>query len=232
MMNQKILVIDDDPFIIQLIETTLKQEGYDVVFASSGREGLRMLADIRPQLTILDVVMPDMDGWETCARIREVSAVPIIMLTARSSREDVVRGLRAGADDYLIKPFHPEELTARVIALMRRLSMPQIKETAPLRFGNDELVIDPINRQVVISGTPVSLTPKEFDLLLFMAYRAGRVLRSEFIFENVWSYDTDANIENVKWYVWRLRKKIEKRPAKPRFIITERGVGYRFVPHY
>ncbi|MDM8520750.1 response regulator transcription factor [Anaerolineales bacterium HSG6] len=231
-MFQRIVVIDDDPFILQLIEQTLEQEEYEVTFASSGLEGLRVVTDTKPHLVILDIMMPDIDGWETCARIRELSHVPILMLTALGSREDIIRGLSTGADDYLPKPFHPEILLARVTALLRRSSLPAMAEAAPLRFGHGELVIDPINRQVYFVGERLNLTPKEFELLLFFANRAGRVLSTEHIFENVWSFDAEANTENVKWYVWRLRKKIEKGTGKPKYIVTERGIGYRFVPHY
>jgi len=224
---QRIVVIDDDPFILQLVEQTLEQEEYEVTFASSGLEGLRIVTDTKPHLVILDIMMPDIDGWETCARIRELSHVPIMMLTALGSRKDIIQGLNAGADDYLSKPFHPEMLLARVAALLRRASLPAVNEAAPLRFGHGQLVIDPKYRQVFFVGERLNLTPKEYDLLLFLANHAGRVLNNEYIFENVWSFDADANVENVKWYIWRLRKKI-----KPKYIITERGVGYRFVPHY
>ena len=154
------------------------------------------------------------------------------MLTALGSQADIVRGLRAGADDYLVKPFLKDELLARVSAVLRRVNMPPPSSTAPLRFGNGELVIDPTDRRLTVKGVDADLTPTEFELLLFMAYRPGRILSTEHIFENVWSYDTETNLENVKWYVWRLRKKIEKNPSNPKYIITERGVGYRFVPHY
>jgi DNA-binding response OmpR family regulator len=154
------------------------------------------------------------------------------MLTARGSQADIVRGLRGGADDYLVKPFHPGELLARVSAILRRSNMPPPSASAPLRFGDGELVIDPVERIVTRDGEQMELTPKEFDLLLFMANRVGRILSLEAIFENVWSYDADTNIESVKWYVWSLRKKIEKNPSSPKYIITERGVGYRFVPNY
>jgi two-component system KDP operon response regulator KdpE len=232
-LQQKVLIIDDDPFTIELITETLQREHYEVLFASSGRDGLLALADLKPHLVLLDIIMPDIDGWETCARIRQASAVPIIMLTARSSREDIVRGLKAGADDYLVKPFHQEVLSARVSALLRRVSMPnQDDQPIPLRFGNGELVIDLQERQLYVSGNMVNLTPKEFDLLVFMASRPGRVVRTEFIFESVWSYDSEANLENVKWYVWRLRQKIERSATQPKYIVTERGIGYRFLPHY
>lgn len=231
-MAEKILVVDDDPTLVQLIETSLRQDNYEIIIASNGEDGLRLLSELKPHLMVLDIMMPAMDGWEICNRVRKVSTVPIIMLTALGSQEDIVRGLRAGADDYLVKPFQKDELLARVSAVLRRANMPPPSAKAPLRFGDGELVIDPADRQVTLNGQEIDLTPTEFDLLLFMAHRAGRILSTEFIFENVWSYDSDANLESVKWYMWRLRKKIEKKPSNPKYIITERGVGYRFIPNY
>jgi two-component system KDP operon response regulator KdpE len=231
-LAEKILVIDDDPLLLRLIEASLVQEHYQVYSAFNGQEGLRLLSEIKPHLVILDVMMPNLNGWEICDRIRKISTIPIIMLTARGSQADIVRGLRGGADDYLVKPFHPAELSARVSAVLRRSNMPPPSDNAPLRFGNGELIIDPVDRMVTLNGVQVDLTPTEFDLLLFMANRAGRILSADSIFENVWSYDAEANVESVKWYVWRLRKKIEINPSKPKYIITERGVGYRFMPNY
>jgi DNA-binding response OmpR family regulator len=231
-VTEKILVVDDDPFLLQLIEKSLKMSDYQVILASNGEEGLQLLDETKPHLIILDIMMPNMNGWEICSHIRKVSTIPIIMLTALGSQADIVRGLRAGADDYLVKPFLKDELLARVSAVLRRTNMPPPSSTAPLRFGDGELMIDPADRRVTVKGGDADLTPTEFELLLFMAYRPGRILSTEYIFENVWSYDTETNLENVKWYVWRLRKKIEKNPSSPRYIITERGVGYRFVPNY
>ena len=231
-MAEKILVVDDDPTLLQLIETSLKQDHYEVIVASNGEDGLRFLGELKPHLIVLDIMMPAMDGWEICNRVRKISTVPIIILTALGSQEDIVRGLRAGADDYLVKPFRREELLARVSAVLRRANMPPPSAKAPLRFGDGELIIDPADRQVTLNGQEIDLTPTEFDLLLFMAQRAGRILSTEFIFENVWSYDSEANLESVKWYMWRLRKKIENKPSSPKYIITERGVGYRFIPNY
>ena len=231
-MPEKILVVDDDPALLELIQSSLKHDHYETTIAFNGEEGLRLLAESKPHLLILDIMMPNMDGWELCSRVRKISTIPIIMLTALGSQDDIVRGLRAGADDYLVKPFQRDELLARVSAVLRRANMPPPSAKAPLRFGDGELIIDPADRQVTVNGTPLELTPTEFDLLLFMAHRAGRILSTEFIFENVWSYDSDANLESVKWYMWRLRKKIEKKPSSPKYIITERGVGYRFIPNY
>ena len=231
-MTERILVVDDDPLLLQFMKESLKYDDYEVNLAPNGTEGLRLLKEKKPHLVILDIMLPDMDGWEVCRRIRKVSTVPIIMLTALGSRADIVRGLQAGADDYLVKPFHKDELLARASAVLRRVNMPRPSASAPLRFGSGQLVIDPSDRQVAVDGENVVLTRTEYELLLFMAHRAGRILSTELIFENVWSYDTEANIESVKWYVWRLRKKIEENPSKPQYIITERGIGYRFVPNY
>jgi two-component system KDP operon response regulator KdpE len=231
-MPEKVLIIDDDPILLQLTAESLKQDNYEVDLAPDGEEGLRLLREKKPHLVLLDVMLPTMDGWEICSRIRKISTVPIIMLTALGSRADIVRGLQAGADDYLVKPFHKEELLARVSAVLRRVSMPPPSPNVTLRFGNGGLVIDPASRKVLVDGADVDMTRTEFDLLFFMAHRAGRILSTELIFENVWSYDTEANIENVKWYVWRLRKKVENDPSNPQYIITERGIGYRFDPNY
>lgn len=229
-MTERILVVDDDRLLLQLIERSLVADGYEVVTAIDGQSGLRLLHQTEPHLVVLDVMMPNLDGWELCERIREISIVPIIMLTARGSQEDIVRGLHMGADDYLVKPFHPGELQARVAALLRRVRMPAPNGQSPLRFGAGALIIDPGKHQVIVNGEEADLTPTEYDLLLFMAERAGRILPTEIIFDNVWSYDTEASVDSVKWYIWRLRKKIEADPRRPRFIITERGIGYRFSP--
>jgi two-component system KDP operon response regulator KdpE len=171
-----------------------------------------------------------MNGWEACRRVRDVSTVPIIMLTALGSHQDIVKGLNMGADDYLVKPFHPEELQARVEAVLRRLRMPPpASDSSPLRFGGGDLIIDPANRQVMANSEAIDLTPTEYDLLLFMAKRAGRILSTDVIFDNVWPYDADASPDSVKWYIWRLRNKIESEPRNPRYILTERGIGYRFA---
>ena len=231
-MPEKILVIDDDPLLLTLIQRTLEQDKYQIKTATHGKEGLKLVEKVQPDLVILDVMMPDLSGWEICDRIRRTSMVPIIMLTARGSQNDIVRGLQSGADDYLVKPFHQAELLARVSAVLRRVKAAPTSSTDPLSFGQGDLVIDPNDYRVLKNQEAVELTPTEFNLLLFMANRAGRILSTDVIFDNVWSYDTDANVESVKWYVWRLRKKIEENPSKPKYIVTERGVGYRFAPGF
>jgi len=227
---ERILAIDDDQLLLQLIQRSLESGGYEVSTASDGQSGLQQFHEFQPHLVILDVMMPHMDGWETCRRVRDVSTVPIIMLTALGSHQDIVKGLNMGADDYLVKPFHPEELQARVEAVLRRLRMPPpASDSSPLRFGGGDLIIDPANRQVMANSEAIDLTPTEYDLLLFMAKRAGRILSTDVIFDNVWPYDADASPDSVKWYIWRLRNKIESEPRNPRYILTERGIGYRFA---
>ena len=229
-MAERILAIDDDYLLLQLIQRSLESAGYEVTIALDGQNGLQQFHEKQPHLVILDVMMPHIDGWETCRRIRDVSTVPVIMLTALGSHQDIVKGLKMGADDYLVKPFHPEELQARVEAVLRRVRMPApAAETSPLRFGGGDLIIDPANHQVMVQRKAIDLTPTEYDLLLFMAKRAGRILSTDVIFENVWPYDADAGPDSVKWYIWRLRNKIEKDPRNPRYILTERGIGYRFA---
>jgi two-component system KDP operon response regulator KdpE len=227
---ERILAVDDDNLLLQLIKRSLESSGFEVSIASDGQSGLQQFHESQPHLVILDIMMPHLDGWETCRRIRDVSTVPIIMLTALGSHQDIVKGLKMGADDYLVKPFHPEELQARVEAVLRRLRMPPpASDTSPLRFGGGGLIIDPANRQVMVNSEAIDLTPTEYDLLLFMAKRAGRILSTDVIFDNVWSYDADAGPDSVKWYIWRLRNKIETDPRNPRYILTERGIGYRFA---
>jgi two-component system KDP operon response regulator KdpE len=227
---ERILAIDDDYLLLQLIQRSLESAGYEVTIALNGESGLQQLRKSPPHLVILDVMMPQMDGWEICRRIRDLSTVPVIMLTALGSHQDIVKGLKMGADDYLVKPFHPEELQARVEAVLRRMRMPPPpSDTSPLRFGGGDLIIDPANHQVMARSEVVDLTPTEYDLLLFMAKRAGRILSTDIIFDNVWPYDADASPDSVKWYIWRLRNKIEEDPRNPRYILTERGIGYRFA---
>jgi DNA-binding response OmpR family regulator len=226
---ERILAIDDDRLLLQLIQQSLESAGYQVIIAADGQSGLQQFHESQPHLVILDLMMPQMDGWETCHHIRNVSTVPIVILTALGSHKDIIKGLKMGADDYLVKPFHPEELQARVEAVLRRVRMPPPAGNSPLRFGGGNLIIDPTNRQVMIHSKIVDLTPTEYDLLLFMAKRAGRILPTDVIFDHVWPYDADASLDSVKWYVWRLRKKIEDDPSHPRYILTERGIGYRFA---
>ncbi|MFQ6101032.1 MAG: response regulator [Anaerolineae bacterium] len=228
-MTEKILAIDDDPIILKLISQTLQPKGFSIFTATSGQEGLTLFHQIAPDLVILDVMMPGMSGWEVCERLRQTSCVPIIFLTALNSVENVVQGLTGGADDYLAKPFKISELTARVTALLRRARMPR-EQPDVLRFGGGDLIINRSEQTVFAYGEEVSLSPIEYNMLLFMAEQAGRILSVQQIFDAIWGTVADTGSQGVKWYIWRLRQKIEADPKNPRFILTERGKGYRFSP--
>ena len=228
-MTEKILAIDDDPIMLRLIKQTLQAEGFSIYMAENGQEGLALFHQIAPDLVILDVMMPGMSGWEVCERLRQISSVPIIFLTALNAVENVVQGLAGGADDYLAKPFKITELTARVTALLRRARMPY-EQPDVLRFGGGDLIINRTEQTVFASGQEVPLSPIEYNLLLFMAERAGRILSTRQIFDTIWGPVADTGSQGVKWYIWRLRQKIEPDPKNPQFILTERGKGYRFSP--
>jgi len=226
-MAEKILAIDDDVILLKLIRQSLEPEGFSVTTATSGQEGLAVFHQTAPDLVILDVMMPGMDGWEVCQRLRQVSSVPIIFLTALDKIENVVQGLVGGADDYLAKPFRVAELAARVTALLRRARMPH-EQADILRFGGGKLIINRTEQTVFARGEEVLLSPIEYNLLLFMAERAGRILPNQVLFDTIWGVLADAGTQSVKWYIWRLRQKIEADPKNPQFILTERGKGYRF----
>ena len=228
-MAERILAVDDEHLVLELIRRSLEAANFEVTLAPDGSAALQLFHRVQPHLVVLDLMMPGMSGWEVCSRLRAISTVPIIMLTALTAQEDIIKGLNAGADDYVVKPFQGKELLARVQAVLRRTRMPPPSKDLSLRFGGGDLVVDSSNRRVSAYGEMVDLTPKEYDLLLFMAQSAGRILPSATIFENVWSYQAKASLNSVKWYVWRLRSKIEKDPRNPRFIVTERGIGYRFA---
>lgn len=229
-MAEKILIIDDNVSLLRLMERTFESRGFTVLTANNGAKGLKTFHQMAPDLIILDIMMPGMDGWEVCHRIREVSAVPIICLTALDSLDDIVQGLEKGADDYLVKPFEIDELRARVAAQLRRSRMSHEKPDI-LRFGGDELVINRQEQQVFVSGQEISLSPTEYNLLVYLAERAGRIISTEDIYQAVWGDWCTTKPDRVKWHIWRLRQKIEEDSSDPRFILTERGKGYRFSLH-
>jgi DNA-binding response OmpR family regulator len=228
-MAEMILIIEDDPLQADVVRILLEHGGFNVVHAIDGIEGLRRLYEIQPDLVVLDLMLPQVDGWEVCRRIREMSTVPIIIMTSRRSDEEKVKGLRMGADDYVVKPFNPQELAARIQAVLRRTRLPPPSKTTVMRFSGGDLIIDPGNLTVVVDGKPLELTPTEHSILLYLAEHPGQVISIEDIFTSVWGYETDVNLNNVKWYVWRLRQKIEGETEPARFIFTERGAGYRFT---
>lgn len=225
-MQPKVLIIDDDEGLRLLLRATLESRGYEVSSASSALEGLQLFHQEQPDVLLLDVMMPDMDGWEALERIRQVSNVPIIMLTAIHGIPSRVRGLSRGADDYLVKPFHHDELAARIEALLRRSQSPAEEPDRILRFDQGALVIDTQSRRVVVRGQDVRLTPTEYRFLRYLAQNAGQVLTYSQILDNVWGADYEGGDKNVKVYAVYLRRKIEEDPQDPRYILSRWGVGY------
>jgi len=229
-VGKKILVIDDDPTFVRLVEQVLTRKGYEVLSADSGEKGLRLLFVHRPDIVLLDVVMPGMDGWQTCSRIRDISDIPIIMLTGKQkSEEDKVRGLDYGADEYLIKPVGSKELVARVRAILRRAELPSSPEAGRgISYSDGFLTVDIAQRKVIVNGERVRLTPTEFRLLALLLQNARRILTHKQLLEGVWGWEYIDDLDYVRIYIWHLRQKIEPDPTQPKYIITEPGVGYCF----
>ena len=224
----KLLLVDDDSNLVEALKLYLTTAGYVITAASDGREGLQKLFVERPDLILLDIMMPKLDGWELCSRIREVSSVPIIMLTARGQEADKVRGLQMGADDYVAKPFSLRELEAMIASVLRRSRLNASSQDHVL-YADRELVIDSERWEVSRRGKPVELTATERRLLFLLADNMGRVLPTSRILEGVWGQEYVNDVDYVKLYIWRLRQKIEPNPSEPTYIRTEHGVGYRFV---
>ncbi len=227
----KLLVIEDDVDLVKALEVYFSRAGYEVLSAENGLEGLQILYSERPDVVILDIALPRMDGWEVCARIRELSDVPLVILTARVQEEERVKGLKLGADDYVVKPFSLKELEARLEAVLRRAPETNTRRGAPL-FANEELVIDAERLLVTRTGKRIDLTPTELRLLLFLAENVGRALTHRQILEKIWGDEYSEDVDYVKLFVYRLRRKIEPDPKEPQYIISERGIGYRFMDPY
>jgi two-component system KDP operon response regulator KdpE len=224
----RILVVDDDTNLVRLLTESLEEAGYIVHAAPNGKEGLRQLYQLRPDLLILDLMMPQMDGWETLTRVREMSDVPVLMLTARDAESDRLRGFELGVDDYVTKPFSLAELNARVRALLARSAKGRAESTQPpLVVG--EPVVDFGARRVLKGGRPLSLTPTEYRLLAVLAENAGRTLSHEQLLERVWGPEYVDEPGYVKRYIWYVRQKVEDDPANPRYVETVRGFGYRLA---
>ncbi len=226
MQGKKVLVIDDDFHISQLVKETFTEEGADVVTAVDGQDGLRQFYTHKPDLVIIDLMMPEMDGWETTERILELADVPIIMLTSLNDDADVIQGLDRGAIDYITKPFSPKVLVARARTALRYSTTP--RPTLANGFRDERLLIDLDHTRILVDGEPVKLTKTEFKVLTYMVQNAGRVLTFQQILEQVWGWEYQDSIEYVHVYVSRLRQKLEKTPKEPRYLITEYGLGYRF----
>jgi DNA-binding response OmpR family regulator len=224
-MKNKILIIDDDHDSLRITETALRMENLEVLTANDGLEGLRTAFSAHPDLVILDIMMPGLDGLEVCRRLRELSNTPILMLTALATTGDVTKGLHMGADDYVTNPFKIAELVARVHALLRRASPPDPSAKASiLVHGN--LMLDLPRHKVTVGGNPVDLTPTEFRLLSYLARNAGRVVPHQTILVEVWGPEYCGQMDYLRLYVRYLRQKIERDPTQPEIIKTERGVGY------
>ncbi len=228
-MPDSLLVIDDDFAYCQYLRVVLTRRGFRVRVAHDALTGLQKAYAFSPDLILLDIMLPDMDGWEACRRLREMSDVPIIMLTVLGSADNVVQGLELGADVYLSKPVAAEELAARVRALLRRAyrSRPYEKDWTPI-FNHANLVIDFDRHEVTVDHEPVGLSPTEFRLLSVFAQHKGRVLSHEYLLREVWGPDHVGELDYLRLYVTYLRRKIEKDPSKPNLIRNEWGVGYRF----
>ncbi len=229
-MVKKILVVDDDAALVRLFDQILTGKGYEMLKASNGQEALRLFFAHKPDLVLLDIVMPEMDGWQTCSRIRDLSDVPIIMLTGQQKNEDdVVRGLDYGADDYLLKPVGSKELLARVRAILRRAELPPPLDVEKrVTYSDDYLAVDIAERKVMVNGKRVKLTPIEFRLLALLVENAGRILTHQQLLEKVWGWEYADDLDYVRIYISHLRRKIEPESTTPRYIITEPGVGYYF----
>lgn len=227
-MNEKILIVDDEPRVSRLVSEVLTAVGYQVVVAASGQTAIEMAALEQPDLILLDILLPPViDGYQVCARIREFSDVPVIMLTAKARDDDVLAGFAAGADDYLTKPFNAKELVARVKAVLRRRQRPETVITSPVTCG--DLEINFARRTVTVRGNPVELTRTEFDLLRCLALKPNRVLVHEELLTDVWGAEYRNDLEYLRAYVRYLRRKIEIDPANPQIIINSPGVGYMLI---
>ena len=225
--RKSVLVVDDEARILEALSINLEMEGYNVVCASNGYEALQKITQELPDLVILDGMMPEMDGFETLQSIREISTVPVIMLTVMGEETDKVKGLELGADDYITKPFSPRELVTRVKAMLRRAQMPMSIPKTELRV-DDDMTIDFSRRKILVRGKEVRLRPTEYRLLYHLVNNAGHVLTHETLLRRVWGNEYRDEDHYVWLYITYLRKKLEKDPKHPEYIIGERGIGYRF----
>ncbi len=226
-MKEKVLVIDDDVEFLNLTQTWLENAGFEALSAEDGINGLRRVYSSRPSLVLLDVNMPGLDGWEVCRRIRDMSEIPVIMVTVNAQRSDLLRGFNLGVDDYITKPVDFAELIARVRAVLRRSDMAEQKE-GPDTFDNGEIEVDWRSHQVYVRGKSVKLSSTEFKVLSCLIKNRGWIVTHEQFLQKAWGPNYIGDKSFVKLYIRYLRQKIEKDPRKPQLILTERGVGYRF----
>jgi DNA-binding response OmpR family regulator len=224
-MNRKILVVDDDKKIVELVSLYLRRDGYGVLAAYDGREALELARAKQPDLVVLDLMLPELDGRDVCRLLRAESRVPIIMLTARTTDDDKLEGLDLGADDYVTKPFNPRELVARIRAVLRRAA-PEEEHPEDMRFG--DLVISFVRHEVIVRGAPASLTPTEFRLLEAVVREPGRAFSRAELLDRAFGYNYEGLERTVDVHIMNLRRKIEADPSRPHFIVTVPGIGYRF----
>jgi DNA-binding response OmpR family regulator len=223
----QVLVVEDDPTVADVVGRYLEREGFAVQRAADGVDAVRLATDSPPDLMVLDLMLPGLDGLEVFRRVRELGSIPVIMLTARGDESDRVAGLELGADDYVAKPFSPRELIARVKSVLRRSQGGPSTDSIPATLAVGDIIVDVPGREVHVDGQQVALTVREFDLLAFLMAHPGRVFRREELLEHVWGY-TFGDQSTVTVHVRRLREKIERDPARPERIQTVWGVGYRF----
>jgi two-component system KDP operon response regulator KdpE len=228
--NKTILVVDDEERMARFIRLNLEHDGFQVVEAYRGMQALQQYRDSLPDLVLLDVMMPDIDGFEVLSMLREISNVPVIMLTAKGEEDDRVRGLELGADDYVTKPFSPRELVSRVRAVLRRTDSSSTDSPDVIEV-DDHLKLDFSKREIWLDGGLIKLRPTEYRLLYHLVKNAGWVLTYDQILSRVWGYEYRDEPHYVRLYINYLRQKIEKDPSNPKYILTERGVGYRFVDY-
>ncbi len=226
-MGDKILLVEDDQTLLDVLKYNLVKEGYNVITATDGAQALEIARNQKPELIVLDIMLPELNGFEVCRILRKDMTVPILMLTAKGEEIDKIVGLEIGADDYMTKPFSMRELLARVRAMLRRTRMTGLEsaEGAKVNIGN--LEIDTPRRRATLSGMALDLTQKEFDLLAFLAGNRGLVFSREQLLERVWGYDYAGGTRTVDVHIRWLREKIEEDPAKPKRLITVRGIGYK-----
>ncbi len=224
----RVLVVDDEPVVTEVVQRYLARDGFDVRTAADGESALALVREWDPQLIVLDLMLPRLDGIEACRRIRKTSRVPVIMLTARGEESDRITGLETGADDYVVKPFSPRELVARVRAVLRRADAGTGAHPCGDTLRFEGLAINPRTRTVEQGGRQVDLTAREFDLLFYLASRQGEVFTREQLMKDVWEYAYPGDSSTVTVHIRRLREKIETDPARPRWLKTVWGVGYKF----
>lgn len=225
-MSKTILIVDDEKNIANILDFNLKKEGFNTLVANDGETAVDMAYNKNPDLILLDIMLPKMDGFSVCKKVRKDLNTPIIMLTAKEDEVDKVLGLELGADDYMTKPFSPRELMARIKANLRRTEMSENTQADILKYGN--LVINCASYEVKLKNKVVDITLREFELLKFLAQSKGQVFTRESLLEKVWGYEYFGDVRTVDVTVRRIREKIEQDPANPRYIITKRGVGYYF----